>query len=255
MERGGGGGETSRGAWLVRTAVATALLMGPAVALAALRFPSEPEIAWGVGLVAWVLLVVFWLSKKVSAIWDRYVARKFIHFTTGGLVAVIAPYVFREPTVPFAGAMFMALITVVPRLRGEVFDWYQLRDSFGDTYFCLTWGTVFLLLWDVNLNAAIASSLFMAFGDGVTGLVRRNFVRERKKTLHGTAAMIPTCALIGWLYAGPAGVLAGLVASAIELLPKVDDNLTVPLVSAAIMYALSSTGWFAPALGVLTPGA
>ena len=144
-------------------------------------FPSTTEILWGVILVVWVLLVVFQFSKIVSRKWNKYVARKFIHFLTGGLVAVISPYIFKTPTIPVLGALFMALVTVAPRIWNRDLDWFQIEKNFGDTWFCISFAILFLTFWYVDKVIAITAALFMAVGDGITGIVRNRIYKRHVK--------------------------------------------------------------------------
>jgi len=208
------------------------------IVLMHLWFPSITELAWGGILVAWVLLVVFRLSKIVSRKWNKYVARKFIHFFTGGLVAVIAPYIFKVPTIPVLGALFMAVVTVAPRLWKRDLDWFQIKNNFGDTWFCLSFALLFLTFWYIDKWIAVTAALFMAVGDGITGIVRNRVYRRHVKGFWGSVAMLIVSVIIGVIYKGIIGVLTAVIATIVERIPLIDDNITVPLVSAGLMYLL-----------------
>lgn len=201
-------------------------------------FPSPSEILWGGILVVWVLIVVFWLSKIVSRKWNKYVARKFIHFFTGGLVAVIAPYIFEVPTIPVLGALFMALVTVAPRIWNKDLDWFQIEKNFGDTWFCISFAILFLTFWYIDKVIAITAALFMAVGDGVTGIVRNKVYKRHVKGFWGSVAMLIVSAVIGVLYKGIPGVVTAIIATIIEKIPLIDDNISVPLVSAGVLYVI-----------------
>ncbi|RLE65430.1 MAG: phosphatidate cytidylyltransferase [Thermoprotei archaeon] len=201
-----------------------------------LWFPSFIEIVWGGILVIWVLLVVFRFSKLVSRKWNKYVARKFIHFLTGGLVAIIAPYIFEVPTIPVLGALFMAIVTVAPRIWKKDLDWFQIKNNFGDTWFCLSFALLFLTFWYIDKWIAITAALFMSIGDGITGIVRNRIYRRHVKGFWGSVAMLVVSVIIGVIYKGVLGVLTAIVATIVERIPLIDDNITVPLISAGVMY-------------------
>jgi dolichol kinase len=63
-----------------------------------------------------------------------------------------------------------------------------------------------------------------------------------EKTLEGSIAFFLSSLLIVWVYPNLnrfSGSLAALGATLVEILPiKVDDNLTIPLVTGAIMFFL-----------------
>ncbi len=212
--------------------------MASSAAVMYLWFPSPVEIMWGGILVVWVLLVVFRFSKLVSKKWNKYVARKFIHFLTGGLVAIISPYIFEVPTVPVLGALFMAVVTVAPGIWEKDLDWFQIKNNFGDTWFCISFALLFLTFWYIDKWIAITAALFMAVGDGVTGIVRNRIYKRHVKGFWGSVAMLIVSVIIGVVYKGVLGVLTAVVATIVERIPLIDDNITVPLVSAGFMYII-----------------
>jgi dolichol kinase len=76
----------------------------------------------------------------------------------------------------------------------------------------------------------------MSFGDSATGLIRAFTQKRRIKSWDGTIAMIVVCSVIGYWKLDWYGVLVGIVASFIEKIPRIDDNITVPIVSAILVY-------------------
>ncbi len=197
--------------------------------------PGIDEILWLFILVAWISVVVFWISKKVAEWQNLYVARKVIHILSGGLVAALTPYLFKSPAIPLIGGVGMIVLTLLPRLRGEKFDWFQVEGNLGEVYFCITWTLVIVGLWYVDLSAGVAAALFMSVGDGVTGIVRNIVYKKWSKGAAGSIAMLLVSLPIGLLYKGYIGAIAAIVATLVERWPKVDDNLTVPILSAVVM--------------------
>lgn len=201
--------------------------------------PGLTEFLWMVILVVWILLVIFPIAKSVARWQNFYVARKVIHILAGGVAALLVPYIFRSPAIPLIGGLGMFTLTLLPRILGRRFDWFQVEGNWGEVWFCLTWTAVICGLWYLDLNAGVAAALFMAVGDGVTGIVRNKVYGRWSKGVAGSIAMLLVSLPIGWYYKGVAGLIASLIATLIEKWKSVDDNITVPLVSALVMLSLS----------------
>jgi dolichol kinase len=76
----------------------------------------------------------------------------------------------------------------------------------------------------------------MSFGDSVTGLIRAFTQRKQIKSWDGTVAMMVVCSVIGYWRLGWYGVFISVIASLVERIPKIDDNITVPVISAVLVY-------------------
>ncbi len=219
----------------------TLLFLSLLIAIVSLIYwhPGIAEYEWLFGLVIWVLFVVFVLSKWVSKKQNIYVARKIIHIFAGGIVAFASPYIFKSPAIPLIGGIGMLALILLPRLKGERMDWFQVERNMGEVWFCITWTIVIVGLWYIDLKVGIAAALFMSVGDGVTGIVRNKVYKRWTKGLAGSIAMLLTTLPIGWYYKGIPGIIGALVATLVEKWPRIDDNITVPLISAIVMVLIS----------------
>ncbi len=194
-------------------------------------------------LAAWVLFVVHYLSRWsyqwASSKWGRgvglYFARKVIHMAAGGLVALMIPLLFREPIVPFLLGMGFALYTYLPHRRGKLFNWFQDPDNISEVYYCITWGLATLIAWPFNVWLAVYPLFLMSFGDGITGIIRGIRQRRRVKSWDGSLGFLAVSAPIGYLLFGPIGVAVAVIAMLFEKAGIVDDNISVPLVSLALL--------------------
>jgi len=100
-----------------------------------------------------------------------------------------------------------------------------------------------------NRDIAVAGLIFLGTGDAAAGMVGERWGRHKllSKSLEGTAAFFISCLVVGLIFKYVAldislGVLllGALSAAIVELLPlPVNDNLTIPLLSAAIMTGLA----------------
>ena len=107
----------------------------------------------------------------------------------------------------------------------------------GATYYII--GT-FLCIVIFDKNIAIVSIFFIVLGDTAAALVGKAWGRIKligRKSLEGSAACFIVCAVISVFWIDPViGITGAFVATLAELLPlRIDDNLTVPLVSGAVM--------------------
>jgi len=122
---------------------------------------------------------------------------------------------------------------------GKVLREKEKPSLMGSTYFLFS-SLLAILLFPKPI--AIASLLIVILSDTAAALVGRGIGRTRLfgKTLEGSVAFFVTSLLIVWCCPGLnrlSGTLAALGGTLIELLPTgFDDNLTIPLVTGAIMF-------------------
>jgi phytol kinase len=195
----------------------------------------------------WNLFVILILSKKVyefalkkgrSINSSMYFSRKAIHFLAGGLTAMLLPFLAHEPIVPAATAFGLALITYLPHKLNRRMYWFQDPENLYDVNFTLSWGLIVLFTWYIDRSfwLGVVPVLFMAYGDGITGIIRNLKYSKRTKAWEGTAGMLVLCIIIG-AKMGLAGVFAGIVCSLVERIESIDDNITVPVSGLLILLA------------------
>ncbi len=203
------------------------------------------EGLWALILFIWVVIVVhpitrnlynYMTGKGMPHIKAVYYNRKVIHILAGGLVALLVPVLFETPLYPVIMVIVLAVLTYLPHRTGKLMYWFQTEDNMYEVHFIIMWGLVTTLAWFIFNNwwYGIIPVAFMAFGDGVTGIVRNIMYNRRTKAWIGNIAMAMVTIPIGYLVLGWIGGVAGLLASIIEhyeLKPLIDDNITVPLIS------------------------
>ena len=107
----------------------------------------------------------------------------------------------------------------------------------GATYYLIS---AFLCILLFHKTFAIVCIFFMILGDMAAALVGKKWGRTKllgRKSLEGSAACFIVCAVIALVKLNPVIAIVGaLVATIVELIPfPIDDNLTVPLISGAVM--------------------
>jgi len=174
-----------------------------------------------------IIVATVLLTRKFSNIW---INRKLIHLSV--VPAVLSyMYVFREPYVFFAFAIFFVIFLILPHVRSKELSWFQEKKNYGEVFFCLSFAVLAIPCWEGLRVLAGVAMLFMAVGDSVTGIVRSRFLKNRGKHWSGSVAMLVTCLIIGVIFMGFKGVMLSIIATVLEYQPWVDDNLTVPLLT------------------------
>ena len=111
----------------------------------------------------------------------------------------------------------------------------------GATFYILS---TFLCILFFEKKVAIVCILFVVLGDAVAALVGMKWGRTKligKKSLEGSAACFVVCATISVIWLNPIiGIAGAFVATGVELLPlRIDDNLTVSLISGIVMHLMT----------------
>jgi len=122
----------------------------------------------------------------------------------------------------------------------------QTRRPTGTTYALVASLALFLLF---EKHVAITALFFLSIGDVLAGFVGESYGRHKifKKSLEGSLACLVSCLVVALVMSGllpvlrlPVAIAGAVIATIVELLPiPVDDNLTVPLISAGVMALLA----------------
>ena len=204
-------------------------------------------------LVAGIALAGLWVSNFA---FDRgvphYVSRKIGH-GTGGL-AFLFSFMFLSSTWAIALAAVFGTVLYLARLvRPTTFRGVggtgRTNSVMAEIWFAWVAVPVVFISWYWlgRADIAIASLLFMAWGDGITGLVRARVYHRPVKGWWGSLAMLVVCVALALAFIRPfwIGALAAGVAVLVEYLygdngsiKWADDNLAVPLAGMGVMLLL-----------------
>lgn len=220
------------------------------------------ELVWTGMLFLWVMFVVLVISKSAYNFFARkhnhkvaiYYARKVIHILAAGVVTVLIAIlpIFSTPLLPFLMGLVLALLTYLPHRTGKLMYWFQDPENIYEVNFCIMWAIFISLGWFAGRQFgynnpflfSVPALLFMAVGDGVTGIVRNALFKRRVKHWSGNLAMFVVCAAIALAFGlGLPGIISALAASLVERVEylgsiTLDDNVTVPIVSFGVFYLL-----------------
>ncbi len=180
------------------------------------------------------------------------IRRKMVHLATL-IIPIGYALTSRETVLLFVVPLFLSLLSVdllrhfhagMASLFKRFFFGRVLREEekptlMGSTYFLFSTILAVLLF---PKPIAITSLLILILSDTAAALVGKGMGRIRifGKTLEGSAAFFFTSLLIVWLHPNLnrfSGTLAALGGTLIEVLPiRLNDNLSIPLVTGAIMF-------------------
>ncbi len=195
-------------------------------------------------LFLWNIIVIHYVSRRIYEYFKRfedvpaeYVGRKVVHILNGGVTALLAPVFYEGHYWVVTVSAFLLASYIYFRRRWKLMYWFQVRENAYEVHFALAYGAILMigvLLGDVWIG--LIPMLFMSFGDSATGLVRAFTQRRHVKSWDGTVAMFVTCSIIGYWKLGFYGILIAGIVSLVEKIPKIDDNITIPAVAAALVY-------------------
>lgn len=219
----------------------------------------DNQIFWTITLTLYALLIT--RLTEYPYIWMRnrgveenvavYYDRKIVHMLAGGVVLFAVPFVFTEGTFPFPYAfpliigLALTVATLIPHLTGNLLEWVQVEKNKNEVHFCFMWGVTVFALWIVMGNpwVAIIPPIFMAFGDGITGVVRNILFQKRTKSMIGNVFMLAVTAPAGYFLAGVVGLpvwglIAAVVASYVERYEfgPIDDNVLITVSASLVLY-------------------
>ena len=137
-----------------------------------------------------------------------YYNRKIVHMAAGGVAALLVPLLFESPLYPLLIGLALTAFTLIPHVTGRRLAWLQTEENRNDAKFTLMWGVAIYALWLLldDPHLAVLPALFMAFGDGVTEVVRNALFKRRTKSAVGNVFMLVVSVPIGLWLASQAAV-------------------------------------------------
>jgi len=195
------------------------------------------DIINAVLLVIYNIFIIFYVSRRVSQRFGIYMARKTIHLLSAGVSVLLAPFAFSDWQIPLILGSVMVAFTLFGHLRKPC-NWFQITNNYADVYFTVACTVLLGAFWNYNVWIGVLSALFLAWGDGLTGVVRYFVYKKRNKSIWGNVAMFLVCiplAIIMNGRVGYSGLIGAAFASIVEKFERIDDNISIPLGSAILM--------------------
>ena len=116
-----------------------------------------------------------------------YYNRKVAHMVAGGVPLIMSPLVFSDPIYPLFGGILGSIGLAATHLMDKRLWWMQTEQNMNDATFAFMLGVSVYALWHYLDDPwlAILPALFMAYGDGVTGIIRNKMFAKRTKSAWG----------------------------------------------------------------------
>ena len=184
--------------------------------------------------------------------------RKVVHIGTGNIV-LLAWWMKIPGWIGVSAGVFFAIVTLasyrfqlLPRIDNVG------RRSFGTFFYAVSIAVLVGWFWGVNRpEFGVLGILVMTWGDGLAGLVGKRFGRHRyqlwgmEKSWEGSLTMAIVATLVSALILSnivdstvqliTISFTVGILSAILEAFSNLGiDNLTVPILSAAIAYSLVS---------------
>lgn len=201
-----------------------------------------------------VILLYLFSIFLISIVFKKYnensreIVRKIIHIGIGPLIP-IAQFlkINQNSALIFTGIVsLMVFINYNYKLFPTIED--VERKSYGTLFYCLSLFILIYLFWDKDPYALISGFFIMTFGDGLAGLIGKNFNSKswiffkQKKSLYGTITMFSTSLIvvcsIGYSQQNSLNLNYFIIAFIATLLEQFSvlgiDNFIVPISSALL---------------------
>ena len=189
---------------------------------------------WGRSMIAELLRKSIHLSGLILPVIYLFLDKPTMLVLMGILTGAALAVEFVKWCSPHFGKFFSRIFK--PLLRS-----HERKGAMtGATYYLIS---AFLCILLFAKTIAIVCIFFMILGDMAAALVGKKWGRTKllgRKSLEGSAACFVVCVAIALVKLTPVIAIVGaLVATIVELMPfPIDDNLTVPLISGAVMHFL-----------------
>jgi dolichol kinase len=204
-------------------------------------------------LISGAVLAGLWTANIVYDLGvPNYISRKIGH-GAGGLAFLASALLSSAGWPIIVSAVFGSLLLLAHISRPHAFRGVggagRREGILAEVWFAWVAVPVYAVawLWLKLPGVAVACLLFMAWGDGVTGLVRSQVYKRPVKGRWGSLAMLGTCLVIAAVFVRPPwiGAAAALVAVGAErlfgeygTLRWGDDNWAIPLFSLVTILGL-----------------
>lgn len=178
----------------------------------------------------------------------QYISRKLGHLG-GGVGFLLCPLLFQSFWWPLILTTGFTILLLYARLfRPHTFrgvGGLGRPQALAEIHFPATGIVLIGVLWGIFNQPwlAIVPLAFMGAGDAITGLIRSKVYGREVKGVIGSIGMLVVCLTLAYFiepyWIGVAGALTAVVAEKYtKTTTYIDDNLTIPLSSAAVMGAL-----------------
>ena len=205
-------------------------------------------------LIGIYIVFIFLISKLFKNFYpnNQELLRKIIHIGMGPLIPLAKLLDIEQSAAQcFAGGIsILIVVNYIYKLFPIIED--IDRKSFGTFFYCFSLLILISLFWEEDPLALTTGFFIMTFGDGLAGLIGKNFksksweIFNQKKSILGTTTMFFISLLVvsilgntnnidfNYYYFGIA-----LIATLLEQISIIGiDNFSVPIITATVFHLL-----------------
>ena len=205
-------------------------------------------------LIGIYIVFIFLISKLLKNFYpnNQELLRKIIHIGMGPLIPLAKFLEIEQSSAQYfaGGISILILINYIYKLFPIIED--IDRQSFGTFFYCFSLLILISLFWEQDPLSLTAGFFIMTFGDGLAGLIGKNFkskswkIFNQKKSIIGTTTMF----LISFLVVSILGYKnnldfnyyyfwIALLATVLEQISIIGiDNFSVPIVTSTVFHLL-----------------
>jgi len=205
-------------------------------------------------LIGLYIVFIFLISKLFKNFYpnNQELLRKIIHIGMGPLIPLAKVLEIEQSAAQyFAGGMsILIVINYIYKLFPIIED--VDRKSFGTFFYCFSLLILISLFWEKDPLALTAGFFIMTLGDGLAGLIGKNFksktwkIFSQKKSLIGTTTMFVISLLVLSILGYTNNLnfnyyyfWIALLATLLEQISIIGiDNLSVPIITSIIFHLL-----------------
>ena len=207
-------------------------------------------------LIGIYIVFIFLISKLFKNFYpnNQELLRKIIHIGMGPLIPLAKFLEIEQSAAQYfaSGMSILIVINYIYKLFPIIED--VDRKSFGTFFYCFSLLILISLFWEKDPLALTAGFFIMTLGDGLAGLIGKNFksrswkIFNQKKSFIGTSTMFLISLLVlsilgyvnnidfNYYYFG-----ISLLATLLEQISIIGiDNLSVPIITSVIFHLLIS---------------
>jgi len=205
-------------------------------------------------LIGIYIVFIFLISKLFKNFYpnNQELLRKIIHIGMGPLIPLAKLLEIEQSAAQYfaGGISILIIVNYIYKLFPIIED--IDRKSFGTFFYCFSLLILISLFWEEDPLALTAGFFVMTFGDGLAGLIGKNFkskswkIFNQKKSILGTTTMFFISLLVvsilgttnnidfNYYYFGIA-----FIATLLEQISIIGiDNFSVPIITSTIFHLL-----------------
>jgi len=156
----------------------------------------------------------------------------YYYFNAAGMAEIINICLF----IGFVAGLYLLSLKLsrkeIPLVDGLLKEMERPSTIQGYGSFWYVIGLLFILSFLNNPLEVMAAVFIMSVSDGVSTLIgrygKRRLFYNKKKTLEGSVAFF-LCSLFTYPILGPISIILALLATIVESIPILDDNITLPI--------------------------